>query len=127
MIEFKGKCRALFLLLAWHTPCFLSSMCTNLPRQDYGLNGNYLPNSAISPVRIMSTNHIPFLFIPKPQSYIFGDFPKSYFITVAQEKFRLSLWNIVLDPRGKPLLLGRRQLHAPGSPHRMSLVSISEN
>lgn len=107
MTEFKGNSRALFLLLAWRTPCFLSSMCTNLTRQDYGLGGNYLPNSAISPVRIVPTNHILFLFIPKPQSYIFGDFPKSYLITVAQEKFRLSLWSIVSGSKRKTIVPGQ--------------------
>lgn len=78
--------------------------------------------SAISPVRIVPTNHISFLFIPKPKSYIFGDFPKSYLITVAQEEFRLCLWSIVLDPRGKPLFLGRRLVHAPGSP-QLNVIS----
>lgn len=106
MTELKGKSRGLFLLLVWCTPCFLSSMCRNLTR--YGLSGNYLPNSAISPVRIVPTNHIPFLFIPKPHSYIFGDFPKPYSITVAQEKFRLSLWSIVSGSKRKTIVAGQK-------------------
>ena len=58
-------------------------------------SGNHFSNSAILPMRVVPTSHIPFLFMPKSQSHIFGDFPKSNLITGVQEKGRLSLWSTV--------------------------------
>jgi hypothetical protein len=52
-------------------------------------------------MRVVPTNHILFLFMPKPQSHIFGDFPKSNLITGVQEKGRLSLWSTVSEFKRK--------------------------